>query len=669
MINSRALFVTVLVLVAFVGLVVQLFAIQIGGHSKYKAKADRQQNRTYLVKAERGIFYDRNKEILAYTKDDVSLFADSRMLNKKANRKKRKKIAETLAKVFNEKPQKYINLIKKSKKNVCLEKKISKDKALLLNNLVVDGFYKREDYTRVYPYGHIASHILGYADKDSEGRSGLEKMYDDLLRGKDGELFVENDVIGRTVSIDYDNSISPEAGNSFILTLNKVYQKILVNELIEGVNKYKGKSAIGIIANPNNGAILALANVPDFDPNDYRNASDFQKRNRALTDTYEPGSTMKSIVLAILLEKGLAKENQVINTENGKYKIKGALIRDTHKHSRLTVTEVLEESSNIGMAKLSDRIDDRDFYKGLRDFGFGNLTSVDMLGETKGFLKKPNEFSGISKAFISHGYEISVTPIQMLSAYSALVNGGILYEPRILKQIVSSDGEIKSEFGKTKIRRVLSKETSDRIKEIMLGVVEHGTGEKAQLENVYVGGKTGTSQKLINGRYSQKYNSSFIGFFPVENPKVVCFILVDSPEIGRYGGQVAAPIFKNITKKILDIDFEIERKKNKIHREELLENFIADIEASNSKVKQLSVSNYKKKKRISSAIKKSQKIMPSLKNKSLREAITILSNMKIKYKINGNGKVKGQSIKTGTKIKSGMICEIKCTSRTNISIK
>ncbi|MEE9429848.1 MAG: penicillin-binding protein [Melioribacteraceae bacterium] len=668
MVNSRALVITAFIFVAFVGLVVQLFAIQIGGHNKYKAKADRQQNRTYTIKAERGIFYDCNKEILAYTKDDVSLFADARMLNQNRFKKKRIKIAETIAKIFNEKPQKYINLIKRSKKNVCLEKKISKEKALLLNNLVVDGFYKKEDFTRVYPYGHITSHILGYVDNDLKGSSGLEKMYDDLLVGNDGKQFVENDVIGRTVTIK-DNSIPAIPGDSFILTLNKVYQKILVNELLAGVEKYKGKSAIGIIANPNNGEILALANVPDYDPNNYHKASNFLRRNRALTDTYEPGSTMKSIVLAMLFEEGLAKEHQVINTENGKYKIKGAWIRDTHKHTKLTVAEVLEESSNIGMVKLSDRIDDRDFYKGLRDFGFGNLTSVDMLGETKGFLKKPNQYSGISKAFMAHGYEISVTPMQMVSAYSALINGGNLYEPRILKKIISSNGKVKGEFEKTKIRRVISKETSDRIRNIMLGAVEHGTGKKAQLENVYVGGKTGTAQKLIDGKYSRIYNSSFIGFYPADNPQIICFVLVDSPTKGKYGGQVAAPIFRNISRKILDIDFDIERKKNKIKRDELLENFITSIEASNSKVEQLSLQNYSDKKNTHSAIKNSSTTMPNLKNKSIREAITILSDMKIKYKINGNGKVKSQSIKVGKKIKPGMICEIKCTSKTNISIK
>ena len=668
MINNRALIVTISIIAAFVGLVIQLFAVQVGNHDKYKAKADRQQNTIYTVKAERGIIYDRNMEILAYTKDDVSLFADARMLNRSP--RKRKKLAVALAKVFNRKPQRYINQIKRSKKNVCLEKKISKEKALLLNNLVVDGFYKVEDFTRIYPYGNITSHILGFVDNNSVGRAGLEKMYNDLLKGKDGKLDVENDVIGRTVSIDYDNSIPSIAGDSFILTLNKVYQKILVNELKAGVDKYKGKSGIGIIANPKTGEILALANIPDFNPKSYNKVSDFVRRNRALTDTYEPGSTMKSIVLSMMLEKGLVRESDVINTENGKYRIKGAWIRDTHKHKVLTVRGVLEQSSNVGIVKLSEKIDNRDFYKGLRDFGFGNLTSIDMLGETRGYLKKPNQFSGVSKAFISHGYEVSVTPIQMIMAYSALVNGGYLLEPRILKQIVDAKGNVKSEFETKKIRRVISQETSELIKNIMVGVVEHGTGTNAQLENVYVGGKTGTAQKLIKGRYSSKYyNSSFIGFFPAEDPGIICLILVDSPEIGRYGGQVAAPIFRNVAKKILDIDFDIKRNKNKIERNKLIDRFMAGVEKGNKEGDDITLMNYTEEKKTTKKKKILKNVMPNLKHKTLREAISILSDLNVKYKIEGHGRVVAQSIKRGTPLSKGMNCLIKCSSNNKVSLK
>lgn len=659
--NSRALIITLFVFAAFISLVVQLFSVQIGSHRKYSARATKQQNKVYPIRAERGIIYDRNGEILAYTKDDVSLYADARMLRK--NTKKRDQLANSLAKVFNTKPSKYINLIKNAKGNVCLERKIDKEKALLLSGLVIDGFYKTEDYTRVYPYNHYTSHILGYVDKECNGRAGLEKLYNDELTGADGELYVENDAIGRSVSIDYDNSQMPIPGNSFYLTIDKVYQRILVNELIEGVNKYKGKSAIGIIANPKTGEILALANVPDYDPHAYYKESDFVKRNRALTDTYEPGSTMKSIVLAMLLEDNLVNEQNVINTENGKYRIKGAWIRDTHKHEKLTVREVLEQSSNIGMVKLSDKISERDFYRGLRDFGFGNLTSIDLIGETNGRLKKPNSFTGISKAFIAHGYEISVTPIQMIMAYSSLINGGKLLQPHILKKIVNHNGEIEKQVGVTKIRNVISENTSDRIKKIMLGAVENGTGSNAQQDNVYVGGKTGTAQKIIDGKYSSRYyNSSFIGFFPAEDPEIICFVLVDSPEIGRYGGQVAAPIFSNITKKIMETDFNIDRNKNAIERDGIIQKFVSNINDEYESDDFSSFANVSDSEQSEDTKIVSRSTMPNLKNKSLREAISILSDLKIKYSIKGSGRVVSQSLEKGSPIKENSSCVLVCSS-------
>ncbi len=662
MINSRALIITFFVFAAFFGLIAQLFSVQVGSHKKYSAKAEKQQNKIYTIKAERGIIYDRNGEILAYTKDDVSLFADTGMLKRSSRRKN--KVAKKLAEVFKTSPSKYLRLIENSKGNVCLEKKISKEKALLLSDFVVDGFFKTEDYTRVYPYGNITSHIIGYADKECIGRAGLEKLYDERLKGIDGELHVENDAIGRPVSIDYDNSIIATPGNSVYLTIDKVYQKILVNELKEGIEKYEGKSAIGIIANPQTGEILALANVPDYNPHQYYKATNFSRRNRALTDTFEPGSTLKSVVLAMLMEKGLTNENQIINTENGKYRIKGALIRDTHKFEKLSVREVLEQSSNIGIVKLSDRIDNKDFYRGLRNFGFGNLTSIDLVGEARGRLKKPNSFSEISKAFISHGYEISVTPIQMVMAYSALINGGKLLQPYTVKKIVNHEGDIEEEFETTKIRRVISEKTSDIIKSIMVGVVENGTGSKAQQASVYVGGKTGTAQKLIDGKYSSRlYNSSFIGFFPAKDPQVVCLVLVDSPKKGRYGGQVAAPIFGKIAKKILETDFSIERNKEEIERENIIHEFTASIEKQNDKEELVSFANVSDQpKRDEAKSKIVRSTMPNLKNKSLREAIRILSDLNVRYTIKGSGKIIEQSVRKGTAIKDGMNCVLTCSS-------
>jgi cell division protein FtsI/penicillin-binding protein 2 len=660
MINSRALIITLFVFAVFASLVFQLFSVQIGGHEQYSARASRQQNTTYTLRAERGIIYDRNNEILAYTKDDVSLFADSRMLRNK--RENQNRLATKLSEVFGTKPEKYIKKITNARGNVCLEKKIPKDKALLLSEFVIDGFFKKEDFTRIYPYGNITSHILGYVDFKCIGRAGIESMHDAILSGSDGLLHIENDAVGRPLSINYEKSIPALPGNSLKLTIDKVYQKILVQELRSGIKEFEGISGIGIIANPNNGEILAMANIPDFDPQNYFQASNFERRNRALTDTYEPGSTMKSIVMALLLENNIVDEKNIINTENGKYRINGALIRDTHKFKKLTVKEVLEQSSNIGMVKLSDKIGERQFYKGLRDFGFGNLTSIDMLGETKGSLKKPDKYSGISKAFISHGYEISVTPIQMVMAYSALINGGKLFQPYVTKEIINPEGEVEKKFNPVLIRRLISSETSERIRKIMLGVVENGTGSLAQQENVYVGGKTGTSQKLVNGKYSSKhYNSSFIGFFPADKPELIIFILIDSPQKGRYGGQVAAPIFGNITKKIMETDFSIERNKNEIQRENLLQKFVEEMNNDEEDIYTFAnVSSPKNKTAEKENIVRAT--MPNLHKKSLREAIAILSKLNVKYIIKGSGRIVDQSIKPGKPLSNGMMCILSCSN-------
>ena len=661
MINHRALFLTGFVIILFGLLVTRLFFIQISGHQKYKSQADKQQNKIITLKAERGTILDRNREILAYTKQDNTLYADCRMLNGRY-KKDRKKIANKLSQLFGKKPSYYINKIKRGKGNIILEKKVSQEKARLLDDFVANGFYKIQDYTRIYPYENITAHLIGAVDRQLKGIDGIEKLYNKYLLGKDGYLVTEQDARGKKVTVLYEQSLDPQAGYEVILTVNKSYQKILREELAKGLEKYKGKAGVGIIINPNTGEILSLVNLPDFAPSKYGKYPGRNRRNRAISDTYEPGSTIKSIVVAMLLEHGLAKPYELINTENGKYRIKGATIHDTHKYKKLTVSEIIEHSSNIGIVKLSDRINEKLFYKGLRDFGFGNFTEVDLPGEAKGMLKKPMSYSAISKAFIAHGYEISVTPIQMTMAYAALINGGFLLRPFTVKKIVDEEGRTIFSNGKKEIRRIISKNTSEEIKNMLIGVVENGTAQLAQLDNVLVGGKTGTSQKLINGRYSNRlYNSSFIGFLPADNPKLLCLILVDSPEIGRYGGQVAAPIFKNVMKRIIDIDLDLDLEKKEIRRSKTkITKLIADTEKEKNYEGFLNPGSRSVKLHDSKLDKLNLNVMPDLKNKSMREAIAILSKLKIKYKVVGNGKVVEQSIKAGTKLTGEMTCVLKC---------
>lgn len=662
--NSRALLSIFIFFVAFIAISVRLFNIQVRDHDKFKYYAERQQNRIYPIKAERGIIKDREGKVLAYTKDDISLFADTRMLTKF----RRDTLASALSSVFGKSKNHYYKLFDSKKGNVLLEKKVSRVESLLLSDLVVDGFFKTEDYTRVYPYGKLASHVLGFVDQAENGATGIEKQFNDYLTGQDGRLLVERDALGRIVTVNDALTVPALTGAEVTLTISQQYQSILEEELEKGLNEYQSNSGVGIIMNPQNGEILAMASLPNYNPSSYSQFSNEERRNRILTDTYEPGSTIKGIVMAMLMDEGKVNPNEVINTENGSYKFLRTRIKDTHAFEKLTVQEVLEQSSNIGMVKLSTRIDDNAFYKYLRDFGFGNTTSIDIPGETGGRLKKPDEFSKYTKAFVSHGYEIAATPLQVITAFSAVINGGILYQPHVVKKVNSNVNNEVVQFDSKKIRKVISEKTSEKMKNLLIGVVENGTASLARLDDMLIGGKTGTSQKLINGSYSSsEYNSSFIGFFPADNPQVICLVVIDSPKIGRYGGRVAAPIFKNIAERIIESDINFSPYRKDIKRKnETNKNFLIaeNLETENYVPKNeiFITANYSENSNEKEVENYSRTTMPSLYNKSIKESITRLTALGIKYKIKGSGKVIDQSIMPGTKLKEGMICELVCSS-------
>ncbi|MEJ5351285.1 MAG: penicillin-binding protein [Melioribacteraceae bacterium] len=661
MINYRALVILGLSLIFFIALIIKLYTIQIINNEFYSLKAQAQQNKPQVAKAERGVIKDRNGEILCFTRDNISFYVDTRMMTDK----RVDTISKVFSKVFGKSQEYYKDLIENGVRNVCLEKKVPMDKALILKKFVVDGLYYIEDFSRVYPYGKLASHILGYVDRELNGAAGIEKVFDSTLRGIDGYFVFQKDVLGRIISLDEKNSKPPKAGKNIILTINKTYQNILEEELEKGLQKYEGESAVGIIMNPNTGEILALSNVPDYDPNKYNDYSIDALRNRAITDTYEPGSTIKALVLSILFDQNLVKENEVINTENGKYIFRNVRITDSHPFNSLTVRQILEQSSNVGMSKLSTRISDEIFYKYLRDYGFSNYTSIELPGEADGTLKMPVNFTPYTKAFMSFGYELSVTPLQMITAYSALINGGTLMKPFLVKAITDNKDSLIEEIKPVKIRNVISRKTSDLMRNLLVGVVEHGTGTAAQLENVLVGGKTGTSQKLINGSYTNaKHNSSFIGFFPADNPQIICLILVNAPKFGKYGGFVAAPIFKNVAKRILDADVNLVPVRKKINRtNNLIEELITKTESKPEEEK--SFFNLPDKKDNNNERKKiyvaNKNVMPDLKNHSLRDAIAILNEIGLNYKIIGTGKVVSQSIEPGTAIDKNSVCYLKCS--------
>jgi cell division protein FtsI/penicillin-binding protein 2 len=660
MINYRALIITGVLLLFVVLLTAKLFTIQVTKHEFYTLLADRQQNKSDIIKAERGIIKDINGEVLSFTRDNVSFYVDRRMMNDR----RVDTIVTLFSKVFNKPQEYYRKLIDGGIANILIEKKVPMDLAVKIKQRPVDGLFYKEDFTRIYPYGSLASHLLGFVNRGMAGVEGIEKYYDNFLTGIDGSYTYQRDVLGRTMSIDEKNSYSSTPGNNVILTINKSYQKILEEELQAGIQKFGGQSAVGIIMNPNNGEVFAIANMPDFDPANTGIYKPDNRRNRALTDSYEPGSTMKPIIMSIMLDQNLAKEYDLINTENGSFIYEGRKIVDSHPHQTLTVKQIIEYSSDIGMVKLTKDLNNEVMYKYLRDFGFSSKTLIDLPGETDGSLKNPKLFSVYTKASISFGYEISVTPLQMTAAYSALVNGGNLYQPYVVKKITDQNDKVVEEFQPRFVRKVVNNSTSDKIRDFMVGVVENGTALQAQLPNVWVGGKTGTAEISEGGSYNKDLNnSSFIGFFPADKPNVVCLILVTAPKKVHFGGEVAAPIFQNVAKRILEADFKLAPVRVKIERKQKLMNDLITYIQTLPSVKSITFANvgdrsfeYNNYRNFSN----DKTIMPDLINQSMRDAMAQLSEIGMRFKIIGSGKVVWQSLEPGAGINQDSVCILKC---------
>ncbi len=657
MINSRALIVFFGVFLFFVFLVIKLTDIQIVDGEELKYYAERQQTKIESVQADRGLIYDRNSLLLAYNRDDVSFYIDLRMLPEK----KKKEVAGKFSNAFGKSEKHYLKILNQSGKTVCLEKKANRESSLNLINYKLPALFYREDPTRVYQYGVTGSHVLGYVNGEYVGVNGIEKSFEEVLKGENGMRLVERNAIGDIITVTDDETKPAIPGDNIYLTIDKTYQSILTEELKSGLKTYKGKSASGIIIDPANGEILALANIEHFDPNFYWEFNDFQRKNRTITDVYEPGSTFKAVSLSVLLNEGKCKEDDLVDVENGKYKFGKKFIHDTHKHRFLTVKGVMEQSSNIGMAKLIQNLNGETYYKYLRDFGFGTITSVSLPGEVNGNLPLPSSWSKITKTYMSFGYGISVTPLQLATAFCSIVNGGILYEPQILKKQLDKNGNQVFQSSPVVVRRVITEETSKRMRNILTDVVQNGTGKNAQIENILVGGKTGTAKVVVNGQYAVgKYNASFIGFFPSENPKIVCLILVNNPEVEKYGSKVAIPIFKNVAERIVNTNPEYFKEVyNTVETEVIEKNKKKSIDPVFVSVNNME--NEKRPIKFDSSDEFNKNLMPDLKGRTIKDALVILNTIGMQYKIKGSGIVTNQSIAPGSVIKNKKECIIYCS--------
>ena len=418
----------------------------------------------------------------------------------------------------------------------------------------VPGVLLEERFQRRYVYGQTAAHVLGHVDVDGIGRAGLELEYDEYLQGEPGRRTLLRDRRGYRRIDAAGIVIPPKDGETLVLTIDLIRQTIMEEELAAGVAEARAKRGSAIAVDPHTGAILAIANVPTFDPNVPLNAPVSSWRNSAITDRLEPGSSFKLIGASAALETGVTSMDRLVDTGDGELVLDGRTLHDTHPHGEISFSEVISKSSNIGMALTSELMSAEHLYRYARNYGFGQKTWIDLPGEVAGLLKRVNRWSRTTKASLTIGYEVDVTPLQMVMAYSALANGGLLRQPYVVSERRDVTGRVlwraADDPARTdSIRRVLEPETVQTLLPALINVVNEGTATQAQTEEFTIAGKTGTARKVVRGRYGSSYRATFVGFYPAEDPQVTMIVVLDEPRTSIYGGQVAAPIFRRIAER------------------------------------------------------------------------------------------------------------------------
>jgi cell division protein FtsI (penicillin-binding protein 3) len=522
--------------------------LQLFHHSEYLARAERQQRRTIEITPKRGAIYDRNMHPLAMSVPVQSAFAVP------VEVKDRAMAARLLAGVLGMPADEIREKLDSGSTFVWIKRKLPPAKAEAVDSLNLKGIYLQEENQRYYPKRDLGAHVLGFVDVDEKGLGGIEHEYDDLIRGTGEKIMVMADARQRW----FDGSEARrDQGFSVVLTLDEKIQYIAERELAAAIAKTRAPAGTVIVQDPNSGAILAMANWPKFNPNAAVDVPAESRMNRAISAIYEPGSTFKLVTLAAAFDQNLIRADEVFNCENGAVTVAGHLIHDHKKYGMLTVADILANSSDVGAIKIALRLGSPKFYDYIRAFGFGSPTGVDLPGESRGLLRRLQHWGSYSIASVSMGQEVGVTPLQMITAVSAVANGGQLYRPHVVEQMRRGDQVVPLEGPSTitEPRQIIRPETAAILRRLMEGVILHGTGKVARLDGWTAGGKTGTAQKIdpATGRYSRtNVIASFTGFAPINNPAVTILVSIDSPAgYPHDGATVAAPVFKRIAEQVL----------------------------------------------------------------------------------------------------------------------
>lgn len=558
----------IVVAIIFTVLLIRLAYVQLWIGSELATKAEDSWRRDIPFEAKRGEILDRNGLSLTYNVSSPTVMAIPAQIEQP------QLTARQLANALSMSEDHVYELITKRTSSVKIQpqgRKISLDKAQEIKELDLPGIVIAEDNKRYYPFGTLASHILGFTGIDNQGLTGVELKYDQYLKGIRGSISYLSDVKGREIPNTSQKYVEPRDGLHLQLTIDKHIQTILERELKQAMMTYDANNAIGIVMDPNNGELLAMASMPDYEPDNYRAyASDIYDRNLPIWMTYEPGSTFKIITLAAALEENVVDLHNDQFFDKGFIEVGGARLRcwKAGGHGSETYMNVVENSCNPGFVVMGQKLGKETLFDYIKDFGFGAKTGIDLDGEGNGILFKLPQVGPVELATTAFGQGVSVTPIQQVAAVSAAINGGKLYVPRVAKAwIHPTSGEVIETFEPELVKTVISEKTSQQLREALESVVANGTGRNAYIDGYRVGGKTGTAQKVVGGHYSKtEHIVSFIGFAPADDPQLVVYVAVDNPKGLQFGGLIAAPIVKNVMEDTIQY-LGIERRSDQLEKE------------------------------------------------------------------------------------------------------
>jgi len=679
----RTLFVAAFVAFWMLGISARLVYLQVSIHDKLVARAHQQQQDAMETSPARGPVLDREGRELARTVDTTSVFIapDEFKQDKKDTDAQItgaiECTAQNLSSLLNLDRKSVFDQINEARNSgrrfLWIARRIAPETAQLLAAMDLTGVHTRKEPKRFYPNGSLAANVLGFVGLDGNGLAGIEQVYNQKITGEPGKVFIEKDSLGRA----YESTEVPgRPGQTVVLTIDQSIQYQAEAALTTAIEQSGAKAGTAIVLDPHTGEILALANAPTFDPNDVGAASPAARANWALQNIYEPGSTFKVVAFSAAIEKGLAKPDDHIDCQMGSITVAKRLIHDHHPFGNLTLAEALAKSSNVAAIKLGLRVGDLTMYDYITRFGFGSRTGIELPGETAGVIRPVSRWQPSSIGSVAIGQEVGVTPLQMVAAFGALANDGVRLAPHLIREIRSASG-VATYRPNPEQHRVISKETAGALRGMLEGVTLNGTAKKAQLDGYTAAGKTGTAQK-IDARtktYSKtKFVASFVGFAPVNDPAVVIIVVIDEPGGSYHGGDVAAPVFRQIAEQILpelgvipDTDFKnpelvaraaqtpVEISKLR-EQEKLRENEMRQEETREATMPRVSARDDRGGEIVYAVATNNAIVMPDLQGRSVRDVARACAQLGMQVEARGEGgRVVGQNPQAGAELRAGQV--------------